>query len=618
MAKTDTLSDTSATQDTAKWNFRGTASVTERQLRCLATTGTYSGVSSTTTYDLTGSSFVVELVQRHPSTGQSQTSFFMQTTTGKNADSFIGFFVIGTGMSFREQILTMTETTATFSATDHRWLRIRSSADATSGVGTVYWETSPDGATWTNRRSITVRFALTSLYVSLDAGIWGSDGTAPNTAIFDNLNNPTTATGTITATLNRASASLSGTQVNMLSASANRQFSRKTFLGGAIGALGAGALFGSAFTASAESFGVDGLVVRDPATGNLMLNGQRFTFSGNNAPFMGLCETNSAYGAPVDADGLHLASHSEIDANLDSAQAMHATVIRAYGNVLTVGKTNAIQPTLGVFNNAGFEPTDYLLSQCAARGIKLVFPLVDNFQYYVGGKFWYCTANGVTPDSVASQFFTNTTIINSFKAHISAVLNRTNQYTGLKYKHDPTILAWETGNEMSVYPSTWTYSAWTDRISRHIRVTEGALQLVMDGCNIDTYTTASPVDTVSLSLPYTDIFTQHTYDDSRNPTTVPALATTAHSYGKAFYLGEYSWTDKDIKGFGLSWTLPQMISAVEASTYIDGDGYWALLAPLANYGGGFVLHYPGDTTDMRDRATQLTTHSLRMSSSLGA
>src|SRR5262245_52958394 len=108
MPKTDTLSDNCATPDTANWTIRGTATAIRRQLGCPAATGTYAGVSSTTTYDLTGSSLIVELVQRHPSTGQSQTSFFVQTTTGKNADSFIGFFVIGTRMSFREQIATMT------------------------------------------------------------------------------------------------------------------------------------------------------------------------------------------------------------------------------------------------------------------------------------------------------------------------------------------------------------------------------------------------------------------------------------------------------------------------------------------------------------------------------
>jgi mannan endo-1,4-beta-mannosidase len=345
----------------------------------------------------------------------------------------------------------------------------------------------------------------------------------------------------------------------------------------------------------------NGFVTRDPTTGNLMLDGQRFRFSGANAPYLGLSEDSSAYGAPVDADGLHLASHSEIDATLDSAQAMSAKVIRAYSSLLSVGKTNAIQPTLGVFNSAGFEPTDYLLSQCAARGIKLVFPLVDNYQYYVGGKFWYCTENGVTPDSVASQFFTNTTIINSFKAHISAVLNRVNQYTGLKYKNDPTILAWETGNEINMVPETGI-SAWADEISRHIKLTEGAQQLVADG--------NTELDAASFDLDYVDIYCNHSYGGTLAQ--IVTNATTVHSHGKAFFLGEYTWTDKDTIGFGTSWTLTQMLSAIEASTYVDGDNFWELLAPLAQFGGGFVLHWPGDDANMVTRATQLANHALKM------
>ena len=333
-----------------------------------------------------------------------------------------------------------------------------------------------------------------------------------------------------------------------------------------------------------------------------MLDGQRFRFSGANAPYLGLSEDSSAYGAAIDADGLHLASHSEIDATLNSAQAMHAKVIRAYSSVMSVGKTNAIQPILGVFNSAGFEPTDYLLSQCAARGIKLVFPLVDNYQYYAGGKFWYCTENGVTPDPVASQFFTNTTIINSFKAHISAVLNRVNRYTGLKYKNDPTILAWETGNEINMVPNT-EISAWTDEISRHIKLTEGALQLVADG--------NTELDAASFDLDYVDIYCSHSYAGP-TPAQIVTNAATVHSHGKAFFLGEYTWTDRDTIGFGISWTLTQMLSAIEASAHVDGDNFWELLAPLAQIGGGFALHWPGDNANMAARATQLANHALKM------
>src|SRR5262249_12311899 len=35
-----------------------------------------------------------------------------------------------------------------YSSTDHAWLRVREAG------GTTYWDTSPDAATWTNRRSL--------------------------------------------------------------------------------------------------------------------------------------------------------------------------------------------------------------------------------------------------------------------------------------------------------------------------------------------------------------------------------------------------------------------------------------------------------------------------------
>jgi mannan endo-1,4-beta-mannosidase len=348
-----------------------------------------------------------------------------------------------------------------------------------------------------------------------------------------------------------------------------------------------------------------GFVTRDPTTGNLMLNGQRFRFAGPNiASSLGLAQTNSAYGAPVDGDGLHLPSHAEIEAVIASAEAMNARVIRAWGSCLSVGKTNSVQPTLGSFNAAALEPVDYAISLCPSAGIKLIFPLVDNYQYYVGGKFSYCTANGVTPDSVASQFFTDTAVINSFKAHISFVLNHVNQYTAIAYRDDPTILAWETGNEVTVSPTAWdsTYNRWTEEIAQHIKVTLGAQQLVMDG-----HTDRDN----DWDLSHVDIYSAHTYHNSGSPASIVDTAGEVHSHGKAFSLGEYPWTDKDISGIPLSWTLTEMLSAIQASPYVDGDNFWELLAPLA-HGGGFALHWPGDNPDMVTRATQLANHALKM------
>jgi hypothetical protein len=379
-----------------------------------------------------------------------------------------------------------------------------------------------------------------------------------------------------------------------------------------------GSIAATASKVKATLAGTSGsFVTRDPLTGNLMLDGQRFMFAGANAPGLGFAEYGSFYGATVDADGLHLSTHSEIDALLNEVDAMNGKAIRVYGGVSSVGKTNSLQPTLGVFNAANLEPIDYALQQCAIRGIKMWFPLVDNYQYYINGKFWYCTVNGVTPDGTASQFFNpaNTAIVNSFKAHISYVLDHINVYTGVAYKNDPTVLCWELGNELNIGSGNWTSTqvAWADTISRHIKVTKGAQQLVMDGC---AYNPAGSDDggKLNIDLPYIDIATQHPYYSASTPASVVNATEAAHAHGKAYIVGEFGWNGVDPGGGSVSWTLAQMLSTIEASTFTDGDAYWQLLPPLVGVGGPtqFGLHYPGDDSAMVTRVNQLSAHALAM------
>ena len=71
-----------------------------------------------------------------------------------------------------------------YSATEHRWWRIRSMA-----TGMVSWDTSTDGRIYTSRASGAVSFALDALDVVMEgdcpAGI-----SAPCMAVFDNYNLP--------------------------------------------------------------------------------------------------------------------------------------------------------------------------------------------------------------------------------------------------------------------------------------------------------------------------------------------------------------------------------------------------------------------------------------------
>jgi len=83
--------------------------------------------------------------------------------------------------------------------TTHAWWRVRESG------GTVFWDTSPDGLTWTNRASATHGLDLTAVNLQLLSGYWGTE-TAPPDALFDNLNTPPVTTVTFQGAVDMAGA----------------------------------------------------------------------------------------------------------------------------------------------------------------------------------------------------------------------------------------------------------------------------------------------------------------------------------------------------------------------------------------------------------------------------
>ena len=56
------------------------------------------------------------------------------------------------------------------------------------------------------------------------------------------------------------------------------------------------------------------------------------------------------------------------------------------------------------------------------------------------------------------DFWTDPNLFEDYKRIVSYVIDRTNTVTGIKYRDDKTILAWETGNELTC-PHEWTTKA---------------------------------------------------------------------------------------------------------------------------------------------------------------
>jgi len=68
-----------------------------------------------------------------------------------------------------------------YNPTAHAWWRLREAS------GTIYWDASPDGITWTNLGSHTYTMAITAMAINLWCGYWGTE-TSPPDAVVDNLN----------------------------------------------------------------------------------------------------------------------------------------------------------------------------------------------------------------------------------------------------------------------------------------------------------------------------------------------------------------------------------------------------------------------------------------------
>ena len=260
---------------------------------------------------------------------------------------------------------------------------------------------------------------------------------------------------------------------------------------------------------------------------------------------------------------VHYPTQFQILDALQTAKEMGATVVRSHTLGISVGNSLSIARTLSDITgntpqSAAFATIDYAIYRAGLLGIRLIIPLTDDHNYYHGGLHTFAAWRSVSDAS----FYTNSTVIGDFKTYIGFLLNHVNSYTGIAYKNDPTILCWETGNELAATGAP--PSSWTSAIATHIKTTLGAGQLVMDGTNLSTWTNAA------LTLSNVDMYTSHYYP--QNVSQMQSDAATISGANKVFIVGEYDWTNN--VGGTATMTL-------DTSTYPTGGGTQSLKVVVA-------------------------------------
>lgn len=200
-----------------------------------------------------------------------------------------------------------------------------------------------------------------------------------------------------------------------------------------------------ALSASGQEF-----VSRDRA--ELRYQGQRFEVKGANQYY------------------LFYKSKKMVDEIFDDAAALGLNTLRTWGFCDGEMKDGyCFQPSPREYHEPTFRNMDYVIYKASQKGIKLIIPLVNNWDHF-GGMNQYVRWSPTAPKE-HDAFYTDEWARSLYKDYVEYFLNRTNTLTGVKYKDDPTIMIWELTNEMRAQSdrSGVLIQDWTEEMAAWVK-----------------------------------------------------------------------------------------------------------------------------------------------------
>jgi len=226
----------------------------------------------------------------------------------------------------------------------------------------------------------------------------------------------------------------------------------------------------------------------------LMDENGEYRFISFNVPCLHYSEDNVPF---TQTNPWRLTDEFEITDALESVRQMGGRVVRIYTlSVRIAGEDPNIPRHIlgpGEFNEDAFKSLDMVLAVANRKGIRIIFPFIDNWKWW--GGIGACAAfRGKQPE----DFWTDEQLFEDYKKIVSYVINRTNSVTGVKYRDDKAVLAWETGNELLCPPE------WTAKAAAYIKSIDQN-HLVIDGYHTMTLREESVEDK------NVDIVTTHFY-----------------------------------------------------------------------------------------------------------
>ena len=418
---------------------------------------------------------------------------------------------------------------------------------------------------------------------------------------------------------------------------------------------------------------------------NFALNGAPYRFGG----------VNSYY--------LFYKSHYMIDDVLQTAIDNGIDVVRTWafcdGNNPYGGGNGfegvSFQPEMGLYYEPTFQNLDYVIKAAGELGVRLILPLVNHWSDkdylhldkdkaasgsrgpsrdscqdppvpgdpYGGNSFggmsqyvewcgvpleygcWEDDGDRYTKTIRNRQvFYSNPCAKQAFKNYVSFVLNRVNHLTGIAYKDDPTILAWELANEPRCEEpdlcGAGQFGAWVAEMSAHLKSIDANHLLAVGDegffdtaeCSLMCYNHNCGVDwEQNLAIASIDFGTVHLYPDhwerdiAFSREWIEDHIDKANIAGKPVVLEEFGILADAVHEFSREEIYRQWMALARGggagNEGLDGDLVWMLGGQVNNadedhveIGGklyypdydGFTFHEPHELTTLASQ------HALRM------
>lgn len=223
------------------------------------------------------------------------------------------------------------------------------------------------------------------------------------------------------------------------------------------------------------------------ARGFVQRRGQRLLLDGEPYRFVG---ANAWYGAYLGADAPY-GDRKRLSRELDRLQALGVSNVRILASAEEGPLKSSIKPgfrTKEAWNETLLQGLDYCMAELGKRGLKAVLYLTNFWEWSggMGSYLWYATGKYVDmgdpaqpwpafPDHNAA-FYATAPAVEMFREHVRRMVSRVNSVTGLPYRDDPTLMAWQLCNEPRpgvsepvIAQTLPAYYAWIDESAELIR-----------------------------------------------------------------------------------------------------------------------------------------------------